>query len=142
MTDVLEYCETLLETKHLEYKADLIPCTVQSTYLSPDGKEKNDILIKRELKLDSGQVIFGIEYDDKGNPAEAYTTDSEGKRVRLIAESMQNKGQNQTLPDLISERLETAKIKTKAKERTTKAPTQAKKVTPQRRSSQENVNSL
>ncbi len=110
MTDALKYCEEVLKKKHLEYKADHIPCTVQSTYFSPD--KKHDTLMRREL-MTNGQVIFGIEYDTNGNPAEVYTTDSEGKRIKIATESMDN--ENQNLPNLISERLEIAKSKTKTK---------------------------
>ena len=130
--NVNEYCEKLLTQKHLEYKADHIPCTVQSTYFSP--KKGENILTKRELILTkTDKVIFGIEYDANGNPAEVYTTDSKGNRVKLVTDSMDKNNESKNLPDLISERLETAKSKTQTKTKTSKQeiskPIKAKKTT-------------
>ncbi len=145
--DVTKYCEDLLKQKCLEYKADHVPCTVQSTYFSPNKNE--DILTKRELILtNTGTVIFGIEYDASGNPAEAYTTDSKGKRVKLVTDSMGKDNEDKNLPDLISERLETAKSKTQTKTKTSNQeiskPIKAKKTTTRTSTniSRENSNSL
>lgn len=145
--DVKTYCEKLLTQKHLEYKADHVPCTVQSTYFSPNKNE--DILTKRELILtNTGKVIFGIEYDANGNPAEAYTTDSKGNRVKLVTDSMDKNNESKNLPDLISERLETAKNKTQNNTKTSKQeiskPIKAKKTTTRTSTniSRENSNSI
>ncbi len=93
--------ETVFEQKRLECKLDQVPCTVQTTYSNLDGKQ--DHLLRRELKLlDSKRVIIGVEYDEQGNPAEVYTENKDGKRVKL---SISQEARPQTLPNLIEERL-------------------------------------
>ena len=83
MTKVnLENAERLIEQKHLECRADHVPCTVQSTYSNLDGSE--DKLVRRELKLlDTNRTVIGIEYDANENPAEIYTTDAKGNKIKL-----------------------------------------------------------
>jgi hypothetical protein len=129
MSTKLETCEKLFAEKHLAYRADHVPCTVKNTYFNPDNNNDDGTLIRRELiLLENGteKVIFGIEYDDKGHPAEAYTTDSKGKRIKLVTEA---KEQSNTLPNLISERLSKARNLTNAKElpTVTKEPATAPK---------------
>lgn len=107
--------ERLFHKKHLDCRADHVPCTVKETYFKPDNTQDDGMLIRKELiSLDeSKRVILGIEYDDKGHPAEVYTTDAKGKRIKLVAENPQ---QSNMLPDLISKRLEQARNLTNAKE--------------------------
>lgn len=96
-----EKLDNVFEQKRLECKADHVPCTVQTTYANLDGKQ--DHLLRRELKLlDSKRVVIGVEYDEEGNPAEVYTENKDGKRVKL---SLAQETRQQTLPNLIEERL-------------------------------------
>lgn len=131
MSTDLEKCERLFDQKHLAYRADHVPCTVKNTYFNPDNSNEDGTLIRKELiLLENGteKIIFGIEYDDKGNPAEAYTTDSKGKHVKLVTEA---KEQSTTLPNLISERLNQAKTLTskEAEKTASKEPVAAPKRT-------------
>lgn len=105
MTKVnLENAERLIEQKHLECRADHVPCTVQSTYSNLDGSE--DKLVRRELKLlDTNRTVIGIEYDANENPAEIYTTDAKGNKIKLKTEEPK---QSNAVRDLIGERLEKA----------------------------------
>lgn len=110
--------ERLFDKKYLDCRADQIPCTVKETYFKPDNTKDDGMLIRKELiSLDeSKRVILGIEYDDKGQPAEVYTTDAKGKRIKLVAENPQ---QSNKLPDLISKRLEQARNLANTKEQPT-----------------------
>ena len=106
MTKVnLENAEHLIKQKHLECRADHVPCTVQSTYSNLDGSENK--LVRRELiLLDTNRtVVIGIEYNANGNPAEIYTTDTKGNKIKLKTEEPK---QSNAIRDLIGERLEKA----------------------------------
>ena len=106
MTKVnLENAERLIEQKHLECRADHVPCTVQSTYSNLDGSK--DKLVRRELILldTTNRTVIGIEYDANENPAEIYTTDAKGNKIKLKTEEPK---QSNAVRDLIGERLEKA----------------------------------
>lgn len=104
MTVDLKNAERIIEQKHLECRADHVPCTVQSTYTNLDGSE--DKLVRRELKLlDTNRTVIGIEYDANENPAEIYTTDAKGNKIKLKTEEPK---QSNAVRDLIGERLEKA----------------------------------
>lgn len=125
MTVELENAENLIKQKYLEYRADHIPCTVRSTYTNLDGKK--DIPVSTELKLiDSNRTIIGIEYDANGKPAEVYTTDAKGKKIKLKTDEPKRSSK---LPDLIGKRLtEATKAISKEMPKTTPAPEKTKKI--------------
>ena len=75
----LSEIEALLNEKYFESKIDMIPASLKTIYSAVGGK---DVLVARELIIND-RVMLGVEYTPDGLIAGAYTTDKNGRRVRV-----------------------------------------------------------
>ena len=97
----LSEIEALLNEKYFESKIDMIPASLKTIYSAVGGK---DVLVARELIIND-RVMLRVEYTPDGLIAGAYTTDKNGRRVRV--ESNYEKTEANRMPhNLISERLD------------------------------------
>lgn len=95
----LSNIEAIQNQKFVESKLDLIPASLRNVYSNIGDKE---VLVARELFIDD-KLVLGIEYSD-GVVANAYTTDTKGKRIYMENPQLQEEA---TAPkDLISRKLD------------------------------------
>ena len=93
-----------INQEFLENKIKMIPSSVKETY--SDLVSQNPILVSRELVV-NGQVTLGVEYAPNGDPVCTYTTDNKGNHINIEkVDNSTNLYENNTLKDLISERLQ------------------------------------
>lgn len=97
----LSEIEALLNEKYFESKIDMIPASLKTIYSAVGGK---DVLVARELIIND-RVMLGVEYTPDGLIAGAYTTDKNGRRVR-VESNYEKTEANRTPHNLISERLD------------------------------------
>ena len=110
-----------LNAKLMAYKTEHINAQIKHwTY----GKEHKPIADEIIVPIDESRyyVLFGIEYDDKGNVGALYKTDVNGKRTNLNISTVQNKEAQESL---IAKRVDEIKKKEVKKQPATAEKTPA-----------------
>ena len=97
----LSEIEALMNEKFFEYRMNSIPASLKETTCAIGGKE---VTVARELIIDN-RVMIGVEYTPDGLIAGAYTSDKNGKRIKVESNYKENNNHH-TPQNLISERLE------------------------------------
>ena len=97
----LSEIEALMNEKYFESRMDMIPASIKETICEIGGKK---VIVSRELII-KDRTMIGVEYTPDGLIAGAFTTDKNGKKIKV--ESNYKTAENHHAPqNLISERLE------------------------------------
>lgn len=97
----LSEIEALINEKYFESRMDMIPASIKETICEIGGKK---VIVSRELII-KDRTMIGVEYTPDGLIAGAFTTDKNGKKIKV--ESNYETAENHHTPqNLISERLE------------------------------------
>ena len=97
----LSEIEALMNEKYFESRMDMVPASIKETICEIGGKK---VVVSRELIIND-RTMIGVEYTPDGLIAGAFTTDKNGKKIKVES----NYGENDihhTPQNLISERLE------------------------------------
>lgn len=97
----LSEIEALMNEKFFEYRMNSIPASLKETTCAIGDKE---VTVSRELIIDN-RVMIGVEYTPDGLIAGAYTSDKNGKRIK-VESNYKEDNTHHTPQNLISERLE------------------------------------
>lgn len=97
----LSEIEALMNEKYFESRMDMVPASIKEVVCEIGGKK---VIVSRELIIND-RTMIGVEYTPEGLIAGAFTTDKNGKKIRV--ESNYGETENHHTPqNLISERLE------------------------------------
>lgn len=97
----LSEIEALMNEKYFESRMDMVPASIKETICEIGGKK---VTVSRELIVND-RTMIGVEYTPDGLIASAFTTDKNGKKIKV--ESNYEPSKNHHTPqNLISERLE------------------------------------
>lgn len=97
----LSEIEALMNEKYFESRMDMVPASIKETTCEIGGKE---VIVSRELIV-KGRTMIGVEYTPDGLIVGAFTTDKNGKRIKVESNYGENE-KHHTPQNLISERLE------------------------------------
>lgn len=97
----LSEIEALMNEKFFESRMDMIPASIKETICEIGNKK---VTVSRELIIDN-RVMIGVEYTPDGLIAGAYTSDKNGKRIKVEGNYKED-STHHTPQNLISERLE------------------------------------
>ena len=97
----LSEIEALMNEKYFESRMDMVPASIKEVVCEIGGKK---VIVSRELIIND-RTMIGVEYTPEGLIAGAFTTDKNGKKIKV--ESNYGETNNHHTPqNLISERLE------------------------------------
>ncbi len=97
----LSEIEALMNEKYFESRMDMVPASIKETICEIGGKK---VIVSRELIVND-RTMIGVEYTPDGLIAGAFTTDKNGKKIKVESNYSENENHH-TPQNLISERLE------------------------------------